>query len=103
METLEMADIQGYIVRGYKHMMFSRYVMLHVTDAAAAKKFIASIADSITNVTHFPKTNCLNIAFTSAGLRALGMKESNVKNFSREFSEGMTTPHRQRLLADFDR
>jgi Dyp-type peroxidase family len=102
METLEMADIQGYIVRGYKHMMFSRYVMLHVTDATAAKKFIASIADSITNVTHFPKTNCLNIAFTSAGLRALGMKESNVKNFSREFSEGMTTPHRQRLLADFD-
>jgi Dyp-type peroxidase family len=102
METLEMADIQGYIVRGYKHMMFSRYVMLHVTDATAAKRFIASIADSITNVTHFPKTNCLNIAFTSAGLRALGMKESNVKNFSREFSEGMTTPHRQRLLADFD-
>jgi Dyp-type peroxidase family len=102
METLELSDIQGYIVRGYKHMMFSRYVFLNVTDATAAKKFIAEIAGSVTNVTHYPQTNCLNIAFTAAGLRALGLKEANIKNFSREFSEGMTTPHRQRILADYD-
>jgi Dyp-type peroxidase family len=102
METLELADIQGYIVRGYKYMTYSRYVLLHITDAAAAKNWMASISGSITNVTHHPTTNCLNIAVTAAGLRALGMKENNVKNFSREFSEGMTTPHRQRILADFD-
>ena len=30
------------------------------------------------------------------------MNESNLKNFSREFTEGITTPHRQRLLTDFD-
>ena len=97
MEKLEEADIQGYIVRGYKHMMFSRYVLLHVTDAAAAKGFVRDISGSITNVTHYPKSNCLNIAFTAAGLRALGMNEANLNNFSREFTEGMTTPHRQRI------
>lgn len=102
METLELPDIQGYIVRGYKYMMFSRYVFLRITDSKAAKMFIRDISGSITNTTHFPKTNCLNIAFTAAGLRALGMKESNLKNFSREFYEGITTPHRQRLLTDFD-
>lgn len=102
MERLEEEDIQGYIVRGYKHMMFSRYVILHITDPKAAKQFIQDISGSITNVTHFPKTNCLNIAFTAAGLRALGLKEGNINSFRREFSEGMTTPHRQRILADFD-
>ncbi len=68
-------------------MMFSRYVLLHLTDATAAKQFIAEIAGSITNVTHYPKTNCLNIAFTAAGLRALGMKEANLKNLEEVFSE----------------
>ena len=102
MEKIEEADIQGYIVRGYKHMMFSRYVLLHITDATAAKGFLRDISGSITNVMHYPKTNCLNIAFTASGLRALGMNEENISNFRREFTEGMTTPHRQRILADFD-
>ena len=31
METLELSDIQGYIVRGYKHMMFSRYVLFNIS------------------------------------------------------------------------
>ena len=78
METLELDDIQGYIVRGYKYMMYSRYVFLHITDPKGAKMFIKDISGSITNTTHFPKTNCLNIAFTAPGLRALGMNESNL-------------------------
>jgi Dyp-type peroxidase family len=102
METLELADIQGYIVRGYKHMMYSRYALLTVTDAAAAKKFIRECGSRITNVEHHEKNNCLNIAFTAAGLRALGVKESNMQHFTREFREGMTTPHRRRLLGDMD-
>src|SRR4051812_15647707 len=100
METLELQDIQGYVVRGYKHMMFSRYVALHITDAAAAKQFIQGICGDITNVTHFPKTNCLNLAVTASGLRTLGLKDKNLNNFTREFTEGMAAPHRQRLLAD---
>ena len=102
MEKLEEADIQGYIVRGYKNMMYSRYVLLHVGDAAAAKAFIKNISGGITNVTHYPKSNCLNLAFTAQGLKALGMAPENIDNFHREFSEGMVTPHRQRILADYD-
>ena len=40
---LELDDIQGYVVRGYKYMMYSRYVMLTITDAAAAKNFIKRV------------------------------------------------------------
>ena len=102
MENLELQDIQGYIVRGYKHMMFSRYVVLNISDPVAAKSFIQDIAGDITNVTHFPKTNCLNLAVTADGLRKLGLKEGNINNFTREFTEGMAAPHRQRLLADYE-
>ncbi len=102
METLELSDIQGYIVRGYKHMMYSRYVLLNITDPASAKKFILEQSEHIMSVAGYSDTNCLNIAFTAEGLRALGLKEPNIQNFTREFREGMTTPHRQRLLGDFD-
>ena len=108
MQTLELEDIQGFIVRGYKHMQFSRFVLLMITDAAAAKKFINSISDVITNAAHVPNKadlpqTSLNLAFTSAGLKALGLNEKNMQHFTREFREGMTTEHRQRLLGDFGR
>lgn len=102
MEPLELTDIQGYIIRGYKYMMFSRYVMLNITEAAAAKKFIHDIIPVITTAVDKPSRTCLNIVFTSAGLKALGMSDKNMDNFTREFREGMTTSHRQRLLGDFD-
>lgn len=100
--SVELSDVQGYVVRGYKYMMYSRYVMLQVTDSALAKKFIKTNVVDITNVDHHPTTHCLNFAFTFSGLRALGLKDANLDNFTREFREGMTSGHRQRLLGDFD-
>ena len=102
METLELPDIQGYIVRGYKHMMYSRYVLLNITEPANARNFIRAQSEHIMSVAGYSETNCLNIAFTTPGLRALGLNDANIQNFTREFREGMTTPHRQRLLGDFD-
>lgn len=102
METLELIDIQGYIVRGYKNMQYSRYLLLHITDAKKAAHFLHCQADNITNVTTLVSDRCLNIALTADGLKALGLSEENMQNFTREFREGMTTPHRQRLLGDFD-
>ena len=92
---LELEDIQGYVVRGYKYMMYSRYVMLNITDPAAAKKFLKTNAPDVTNVAHHATTHCLNFAFTSPGLKALGMKQENIDNFNREFREGRTNQHRQ--------
>lgn len=107
METLELDDIQGYIIRGYSRMMYSRFSLLQVTDPVKAKAWILKISDQITDATHVQMRNqlpdtCLNIAFTCDGLKAIGMHEENAHNFTREFREGMTTPHRQRLLGDFE-
>lgn len=102
MVSIELSDVQGLLVNEYHEMQHSCYVMLQVTDARQAKEFIRSVAGDITNVTAKTENNCLNIAFTALGLRALGLKEENMQTFVREFREGMVTPHRQRLLGDFD-
>lgn len=102
MTPLELSEIQAYLIKDYKEMGCSGYYLLQVKNAAAAKKFIASTADSITHVNAGIKESCLNIGFTSTGLKALGYKEKNLQSFSREFREGMVSPHRQRLLGDFD-
>jgi Dyp-type peroxidase family len=102
MVSIELSDVQGFLIREYHDMQYSLYAMLQVTDAAVARKFIKEISGSITNAGNVGDKNCLNIAFTSKGLRALGLKEQNIDTFVREFREGMVTPHRQRLLGDFD-
>lgn len=102
MTGIELQDIQGLIVRGYKNQPCARYVMLHVIDATAAKGWLHKMSELITDAFHRPKQHCMNLAFTPAGLEAIGLSKNNLKNFSREFREGMTTPHRQRLLGDFE-
>jgi Dyp-type peroxidase family len=105
MDTLELEDIQGYIIRGYANMNYSKYCFLRVTDSIKAKKWLNDIVDDLTISTHIinkadlPSTN-LNIAFTATGLIALGLVSENVTAFSREFREGMLTEHRRRMLGD---
>ncbi len=106
-QSIELNDIQGFLVRGYKRMQFARYILLKITDATGAKKWIHSVVDDITTGLHHPTADhsidtCLNIAFTPGGLSILGMQDENLQNFTREFREGMTTPHRQRILGDTD-
>lgn len=102
MDHLELSEIQGHLVRDYKEMPFSKYLLLQVSDAAKAKMFIREISKKITTVGGNNETPYLNIGFTSAGLAALGLKPKNIQSFIREFREGMVTPHRQRLLGDYD-
>lgn len=106
MHTIELEDVQGYLIRGYSNMKFSRFVLLKVTDAGLAKEWIRSIAGSLTNAQVTPKDQlpdtCINIGFTAKGLRALGFSKRNINSFSPPFKEGMVTPHRSRLLGDLD-
>ena len=100
MEQLELSEIQGLLVKDYKEMPFSKYLLSKVTDANKAKAYLKEIANNITSVSGNNGEYFLNIGFTSQGLLALGLVEKNVQSFIREFREGMVTPHRQRLLGD---
>ena len=43
MQQLELSEIQGFLVRDYKEMAFSKYFLLQVTDVNKAKGFIKEI------------------------------------------------------------
>lgn len=104
MHTIELEDVQGYVLREYRNMKYSRFVLLNVTDAKQARSWINSICDDLTNAVKVNKDQlpdrALNIAFAKDGLRALGLSKANLESFSPPFKEGMVTPHRQRLLGD---
>lgn len=102
MQQLELSQIQGFLVRDYKEMPFSKYFLLQIKDADKAKVFIKETSKKITTVAGKMEDSFLNIGFTSVGLKALGLAQNNIQSFTREFREGMVTPHRQRLLGDHD-
>ncbi len=103
MQELELSQIQGFLVRDYKEMKFSKYFLLQIADADKAKIFLKNISKKLTTVSLKNEDSFINIGFTSLGLTALGLHENNLRSFIREFREGMVTPHRQRLLGDCDR
>jgi Dyp-type peroxidase family len=107
MIQLELQDIQGYLIRGYAHMQYSRFVFLSIKEPSSTKKWLSDLWKSVTNAVHIPDHSCiapthLNLALTFEGLQVLGLKDENATSFSREFRQGMVTRHRTRLLGDFD-
>jgi len=102
MRTLEAEEIQGIILRGYGKLPEARFILLTIVDSARTKKWLSGLATKVAFGIHQDSKPLCNIAFTFNGLRALGLKERNLQTFSPEFREGMVTPHRQRILGDFD-
>ena len=101
MATLELDDIQGIVARGYGNLPAACYLILRVDDATQACAWLRGIASAVTPGSRKPDDRTLHIAFSAAGLRALGMDEATLATFAREFWEGMTEPHRARhILGD---
>jgi Dyp-type peroxidase family len=100
MEALEKPDIQGFVLKGYGTMRYTRYAILRVGDAAGAKAWLAGISLEVADGHYHARRTSLNIAFSHPGLVALGLRDTTLRQFSREFREGLTEPHRQRLLGD---
>jgi len=99
--AVELEDIQGLMRFAYKHHTEAVFLLLRITDRAAARTWLARAA--ITDaVTRDPAPNtALQVAVTSGGLRALGVAEDIIHSFSPEFVEGMAgDPGRSRRLGD---
>ena len=100
---LDYHDMQGLIVSGYAKLPCSAYLLLEITEAASARRWLASMAEEITTGGQQPKEVSINIAFTAHGLQRLGLPEALGNNFSFAFREGMAEPHRARVLGDVDK
>lgn len=98
--TLDTADMQGLVARAYGQLPNARYLLGAVDDAAAARAWLARVVPDISTAARRDEGCGLIVAFTHAGLAALGLDGDALATFPRPLQEGMVTPYRSRILGD---
>jgi Dyp-type peroxidase family len=102
MIDLDVADIQGFALRGY-NFPFARYLLIELSDAKAGREFVAQVLPHIT--TGQPWTakpaSTVNIAFTHKALVQLQLPDPTLLSFPVEFQQGMKA--RRDILCDTGR
>lgn len=97
---LDLADIQGNVVRGYSARR-ARHFALSVGEARGASAFLSAIMPDAAG--DGPKIStaalwdqkpkyCLNVGFTCAGLSAMGLPASVLALFPQAFRDGPAAP-----------
>ena len=98
-----LADVQGFITSGYGHLSHAAYLFVEFRDPLRAQRWVGSVSPAITTARAWPTLPsgekikpavAVNIAFTAAGLAALGVPESVRCTFPVEFREGIAAEHR---------
>lgn len=103
-----LADIQGFVTSGYGHLALARYVLLHLNEPTHAQQYLARLLPRITTSAPWPVVNgekvkppaAMNVAFTAAGLKAIGLPERVRCTFAPEFLDGIAAPGRAAILGD---
>lgn len=105
-------DIQGFILSGFGHLLYTSYGLYTITDRDRARDWLWLTLPKVTTAARWPTAPdgstlkpdiTLNLAFTHGGLAALGLLETTLNTFPREFTEGMAEPKRAEVLGDTDK
>jgi Dyp-type peroxidase family len=98
--NVDYGDVQGVVRFGYKAMKQAAYVLVRVRNVAAARSWLRSAPVTSAVERKPPPSTAMQVAFTAAGLKALGVSESLLAAFSPEFLSGMIEDSRSRRLGD---
>ena len=88
---LDLHDIQGNILRGYRKEGCARFLFLRIRDAKAGRQYLGTLAGHVTAAAwgdNRPKA-LTNVALSHAGLVALGLSHESAGSFPNEFRQGM--------------
>src|SRR6185436_21013606 len=90
MTEIDRENIQGFVVRGYK-LPFAAYVFLRIDDAAAARATLGEFIPQVITAAEWTEkpASGINVAFSFAGLKALGLSDRSLDAFPAEFRGGM--------------
>lgn len=103
-DNFEFDDLQGLLRFSHGHLSETCFMLLNITDAAVARQWLESAPITNAASTEALPETALQIAFSVAGLRALGLNESVIEHFSDEFIAGMAGDEsRSRRLGDISR
>jgi Dyp-type peroxidase family len=115
--VLEVQDMQRLIIYGFRKQPRSQYFFLKILDPAACRKWLSAhlppigskaapshtrhgVYIAIREPLDEQKGVRVALAFTFQGLQALELDDDTLNTFVPEFREGMTAPHRARILGD---
>ncbi len=98
---IDYRDVQGMMRFGFGHLPEACFLLLRVSDAAAARSWLGTVSiTTAETLTNRPET-ALQVAFTCPGLVALGVPADVIQTFSPEFLAGMSGENsRSRRLGD---
>src|SRR4051812_39148210 len=102
---VDTADIQAIAYSGFGSLGGARYLLLRVADPKASRHWlrsleVSSVAKTLGNVSQ-RLSEVKQVAFTAAGLRAIGVENEVVSRFAPEFVDGMAgSENRSRRLGD---
>jgi len=85
MSLLEISDIQGIILFNYGRLRSACYLLLQITQPAAARAWLGTLPLLSAQFDNKTADRAVNIAFTPAGLSRLGVSESQMADFAGEF------------------
>jgi Dyp-type peroxidase family len=90
---IDFGDIQGDILRAYGNSYDqTSYLFVNVANGEHGRAWLSGLVDKVTTAVPWsgsrPDTT-LNVAFTHAGVVALGVAPDVIESFSSEFREGM--------------
>lgn len=99
MTELDLDDIQGLVLRGYR-LPVGSYTFLRVVSPAAARWWLGDLLGHVTTAAEWEvkPTHTVNVAFTARGLAALGVPDGSLASFPVAFRQGMAA--RSELLGD---
>ena len=98
---VEYDDVQALVRFGHGRLGEARFFLLTVADRAAAGRWLQTAPVTNSVETDPPPSTALQVAFTAAGLAALGVDPEVMKGFSDEFLAGVADdPNRSRRLGD---
>ena len=88
------------LARGYGSLRFASFLLLAVTDPGVARGTLTGWAAALTTARQRPEDVAVNLALTAAGIEALAPDVARQGVFSEQFTAGMTSDYRSRLLGD---
>ncbi len=98
-ETLDLADIQGLLVRGYGNLPEASFVLFRIDDPHSAAGLLSQWTDTVTSALSRPNELAVQLALTSDGISMLAGSSVSA-GFSEQFTTGMASTYRSRLLGD---
>jgi deferrochelatase/peroxidase EfeB len=97
---IDYSDVQGLVRFGYKSMTEASYLLLRIRDVGAARSWLGVAPVTTAVAIDPPPSTAMQVAFTAAGLKTLGVTDAVLSGFSPEFLAGMTEESRSRRLGD---